>query len=93
MAKTQILPIRVSPGQKALIAENAEASGFDSTSEYLRQLGMAGGKPPRKRSVAGGTRGPVEQPDEFEAKVRELARKMPRRSAEIVARRERAKGR
>ena len=88
MRRTLMLPIRVSPAEKALIEENAKASGLDASS-FLRQLGTTGTtrKPLPKKATK---RSPDRSPS-FEQRVRQMARLMPKSNAERQVRREEAK--
>lgn len=79
MKRTESIVLRTTPAEKALIAENARASG-ETTSEYLRRLGMGAAKRVEAQAPA--------QVDGFEQRVRELSRTMPKRNAEMLARRE-----
>lgn len=79
--------LRVTRAEKALIEEKAKAAGL-GTSEWLRLVGTTGSKPaaavkmkPRR----------AEQPDGFEARVKQLSQTMPRRNAETLVRREMAR--
>jgi hypothetical protein len=85
--RTEWLKLRVTPGEKVLIEENATAAG-QPVSAFLRRLGMgntvlaASSSPAALRS---------ERDDDFEPRVRELAKTMPRRNAELAARRKEAR--
>lgn len=90
MAKTKAILVRVTPAEKALIEEKAKASGL-STSDYLRQLGMGTRGSGRKTAAVSKTTAPGSTPGspvDLEARVRELSQRMPRRNAEVLARRE-----
>lgn len=93
------IKLRVSTAEKALIEERAKAAGL-GVSEYIRREAGIGhfGRSDLRR---------VEQPDEpleapplpdptaggaaFEVRVQEAARRMPRRNAEGLVRREMAR--
>jgi Mobilization protein NikA len=76
--------LRLTQAELARVKENAAATGL-GVSEYIR------------RRTCGELRVPAplaqrpERADDFEARVRELERTMPRANAELLARRERAK--
>lgn len=85
MARSGNIILRVSKAEKALIEENARAAGR-TVSEYLRTMALLG--TPDLRPSAGPKAKRPQRAGDFEGRVEELARTMPRRNAEVLARRE-----
>lgn len=89
--RSLILPVRVSPAEKALLQERAGGPG--KVSAYLRELGLGGTAPVDRVDVPPTVEsGPARGPD-FEQRVKVVARRMPRRAAEKVVRSEEARER
>lgn len=85
MARSGYIILRASKAEKALIEENARAAGR-TVSEYLRTMGLLG-----TPDTAGPKAKRPQRAGDFEGRVEELAETMPRRNAEVLARRERLK--
>lgn len=85
MKRTENINLRVTPAEKALIEEKASGAEL-GTSEWLRLVGTMGTKP--RPAVRTPSLAEVQAPGDFEALVIRYQRTMPRRNAEIVARRE-----
>lgn len=83
--RTERLNLRLTKSQRARIEERAGAAGL-TMSEYVVQSGCGDIEP-----AAASAQRP--EPDDFEARVREYQKTMPRRSAEIAVRREEAAAR
>jgi hypothetical protein len=92
------IKLRVSTAEKALIEERAKAAGL-KVSEYIRREAGIGhfGRSDLRRvelpsaSPAESAPGPEASGGNFEARVREAAKRMPRRNAESLVRREMAR--
>lgn len=92
MPRQSNILVRVSEGEKTLIRERAEASG-QNMSEYLRGLALQGVRAEGERGKSQRQRNAERRaPGDFEALVARYSRTMPRRNAEIAARRELQRG-
>lgn len=104
MPRHAYIQVRVSPEEKALVEAAAAADGLKASEYIRREVGI--GKF-RREALMGLRREPAveaEEPagrgsqatrpqrrEDFEARVEELMRTMPRRNAEVLARREMGK--
>jgi hypothetical protein len=90
MAKTKAILVKVTPAEKTLIEQNAEASG-ETVGAFLRRLGMLTSKGTPKAPVRRPKADePVDDDAAFKRLVAQKMRRFPRRRAEIEARREMA---
>jgi Mobilization protein NikA len=89
--RTERIILRVSPAEKALIAERAAGAGLGLSAFIRREAGIGhfGSKGRPDPAESGYTR--PEAASDFEERVREFARTMPRRNAETAVRREDAR--
>jgi hypothetical protein len=86
--RSEVIPLRTTPAEKALIQE--KAGGPRKVSAYLRRLALEDGEP-AVRPENGYVAPEHETTPAFDRRVRELSRRMPKRNAEQVVRREEAK--
>lgn len=91
--RTQIINLRTTPGEKALIQE--KAGGARMVSSYLRKLALAdAGQPAGLPEADHAAQAHQAEPGpEHDRRVKAAARRMPRRTAERVVSREEAKER
>jgi hypothetical protein len=93
--RTEFIKFRATPAEKARIEEVASSKGL-KTGAWLRRAGMGSAEPPDGRELGNpppAEAAPVEEglPSDYEERVLKLARTMPRRSAEVLVRRELAR--
>lgn len=92
--RTQIINLRTTPGEKALIQE--KAGGARMVSSYLRKLALADAALPQPGHPEADHAAQAHQAEpgpEHDRRVKAAARRMPRRTAERVVGREEAKER
>lgn len=92
LKRSSWLKVRVSEDEKKLVKARAAASGL-GVSDYIRGLAILGGPAVVRQAAQDRTRRKAERqaPGDFEALVARYEQTMPRRNAEIVARRELAR--
>lgn len=79
--RTEVIILRVSPAEKAMIGEQAAKAGMKVSAYIRREAGI-------------GTAALTSQPgrgDDFEVRVRDYAKTMPARNAELAVKREEAR--
>jgi len=93
-SRTDRILLRVTPAEKALIRERA--GGSRQMSDYIRRRALGGAGPEIAERAALDRqfeKSAARAPGDFAALVERHAQRMPRRSAEILARREMARER